>query len=883
MSVFGAKRLGPFLASWTRLVCRRAAATVGVFALLTGALAHYALGNLGINTDTTDMISDELPWRRTLIDFRDNFPQLFGTLVIVIDGDTVDLADDSTERLVDALANESVFTEIHQPGGGEFFRRHGLLFLGTDELETLADRLADAQPFLSKASQDLNLSGLFSLLSDAISVDSEELGITVEPVFGRLALALEANGQGRFHQLSWHEIMLGGEATVSQRRRFIVASPRLEFSQWLAAREAIETVRKLSAELSLDPAHGVRIRLTGNIALEHEELKSVSQGAGLAGALALIMVTLILFTALRSTRLVLVCVLTLLGGLIATGAFAAVAVGHLNLISIAFAVLYIGLGVDFAIHYVLRYRELLEGGCEQQQAVVGAAGDVGASLVLCAATTSLGFYAFFPTAFAGVSELGLISGTGMFIGLAYTLSLLPALLTLMPLDQPGRHPADQPIQTRLFSLPAQHARPLLFVAVILGVGSLASIPFVEFDSNPLNLRDPGTESVQTFHELLADEGDSPLTLSVLVPNAQAAAELAAKLGRLEVVNRTLHLGSFVPGNQDAKLNILHNLRFILGPDLYAQNASTGAARKVRPLSTILGFSSRLEDWLRQQPPGAWQASRRLSKQLKALESRLDQQHPSRQELVLNELELSLLGALPGRLERLRAALSADRVSKQGLPASLVSRWRASDGRYRVEIFPASDISDPAAAQEFVSGVHQVAPGATGIPVIQLGAGRAVVQAFQQAFAFALILISTVLIILLRSLRDTLLIVTPLLLAAALTAAASVVFSIPFNFANIIALPLLLGVGVDNGIHMVYRARSAAPMHGNLLRTSTARAVLYSGLTTTASFGNLAFSQHIGTASMGQLLSIGMLFTLICTLVLLPALLAEKGQLKHMKS
>lgn len=872
MSAFGDKKLGPLLARWTYLVCQRPALTVAAFLLLTGALAHYTWTNLGINTDTTDMISDELPWRQTLTDFRDNFPQLFGTLVIVVDGASVDRAEDAAERLAEALAGHSAFVAVHQPGGSEFFRRHGLLFLDTDELEALSDNLAEAQPFLSKISQSPNISSLFSILSEAVKAGGS--GVELENLFEHLSQSLEPNGQGRFRQLSWAELMAGAQAGATERRRFIVASPRLQFSQWLAAREAINTVRSLSAELGLDADHGVRIRLTGNVALEYEELKSVSQGAGLAGILALAMVTLILFTALRSTRLVAACLLTLIGGLIATAAFAAAAVGHLNLISIAFAVLYVGLGIDFAIHYVLRYRELLREGHEQREAIADAARDVGASLVLCAATTSLGFYAFFPTAFAGVSELGLISGTGMFIGLAYTISLLPALLTLMPIDASSLPNAAKPQRSRLLGLPLRHPRTLLVVAVILGIAALAAVPFVEFDSNPLNLRDPSTESVQTYRELLADEGDSPLTLSVLVPDAHAAATLAARLEQLEVTGRILHLGSFVPRDQNDKLSMLRDLRFILGPDLYAPGHAAPATERTDRLAAVQSFRSDLETWLSDQTPADDSRSRELLTQLQNLEAGLAPLTPSQQQAVLDELDRALLGTLPGRLVRLRAALSAGSVSEQDLPASIVSRWRAKDGRYRVEISPAYDISDRENAQAFVTGVHEVAPAATGIPVIQLGAGRAVVQAFQQAFASALLLISALLFILLRSVRDTLLIVTPLLLAAGLTAAASVLLGIHFNFANIIALPLLLGVGVDNGIHMVHRARSAPPPDGNLLHTSTARAVLYSGLTTTASFGNLAFSRHVGTASMGQLLTLGMLFTLLCTLILLPALLKE---------
>jgi predicted RND superfamily exporter protein len=222
------------------------------------------------------------------------------------------------------------------------------------------------------------------------------------------------------------------------------------------------------------------------------------------------------------------------------------------------------------------------------------------------------------------------------------------------------------------------------------------------------------------------------------------------------------------------------------------------------------------------------------------------------------------------LQALEISLEADRITSQDLPPDLVARWRAADGTYRVEVSPREDLNDAAALRRFVNAVRKIAPEAIGFPVIYLDAGNAVVWAFQQAFVLALIAISGLLFVLLRPKSDVLLVLLPLLLAGALTGAASVLLDIPFNFANVIALPLLLGIGVDNGIHMVHRMRASPPASGQILQTSTARAVLFSSLTTICSFGNLAFSPHRGMASMGIMLSVGIGFALICTLIVLPA-------------
>ena len=243
--------------------------------------------------------------------------------------------------------------------------------------------------------------------------------------------------------------------------------------------------------------------------------------------------------------------------------------------------------------------------------------------------------------------------------------------------------------------------------------------------------------------------------------------------------------------------------------------------------------------------------------------------------LLNRLEHNLLATLPDSLELLEASLQATRITAERLPQDLQQRWLSADGRYRVQVFPKENINDNQALRRFVSEVRELAPQATDSPVIMLEAGDAVLAAFQQAFITALVVITLLLLLMLRSLINTVLVLLPLLLAGLLTTTTVILLGIDFNFANIIALPLLLGIGVDNGIHMIHRLRQGSL--AQLLHTSTARAMFYSALTTILSFGNLSFSPHQGTASMGQILTIGVLLTLASTLLVLPALYTLQRQ------
>jgi len=848
--------------------------------LATGALLYYTANNLGINTDTAEMLSETLPFRRNYEAFKTAFPQYDDALLIVIDADTPELAQDASKSLAAQLENRpNLFSLVYLPGGDSFFEKQGLMYLSAAELQDLADNLAQIQPFLGRLTRDQTLRGLFSMLTAGMGAVMKGEEIDVTPIFNRIQQAIEASIEQYQYRLSWQELMLGTNATPDHRRGFILTKPHLDYRKPFPAEAAMKEVRRLAKNLHLTEENGVRVRLTGDAALEYEELLSVTRGAGIAGILALIMVGIVLFLGLRSVRLLLATLITLIMGLIWTASFAAAVVGHLNLISVAFAVLYIGLSVDYAIHFCLRYKELIQQAVPHSAALEQTARDIGNSLALCSITTAIGFYAFIPTVFEGVAELGLISGTGMFISLVANLTILPALLSLMVLtpDTLPAKPQRKGLAAKFLAIPNQNARFIRITALVLGLGSILLLPHVTFDSNPMNLRDPGSESVVTFKELLSQSKNSPWTLTVLASNSIDAERFASNLSELESVDMSLTLDKFVPTDQEEKLAIIEEIELMVGPELL-QNSNEPPPAAKEQIASLQDFSAVLEKYLKTTPTAPLsKGARRLHDTLDRFLSGLSTQDPAMQEQTLGDLQTSLLGSLPARLDALATSLEAGEITKDDLPEDLVEHWVSKDALYRVAVFPRENLSDPEAMRRFVAAVRTVAPDAIGFPVIYLEAGDAVVEAFKQAFLMAFIAVTVLLLILLRPMSDTLLVLLPLLLAGGLTGAASVVGAIPFNFANVIALPLLLGIGVDSGIHMVHRMRAAPPASGLMLETSTARAVLYSSLTTICSFGNLAVSPHRGMASMGALLTIGIGFTLICTLLVLPALMVAGKQ------
>jgi hypothetical protein len=379
-----------------------------------------------------------------------------------------------------------------------------------------------------------------------------------------------------------------------------------------------------------------------------------------------------------------------------------------------------------------------------------------------------------------------------------------------------------------------------------------------------------------FRELLSAKNTSPWFLTALAPNEAKAEALARRLDRLKPVENCITLKDFIPAQQDQKLAILDEMGLMLGPDLVTgpHKAPPSVANEIDGLHR---FTATLKHYIQEHPDSPLAPSgRRLIGALTRFDTLLEHQDSASRGQMLRSLEHRLLGALPEQMKRLRTSLSAAEITEKSLPRALVERWVAKDGRCRVQVMPRADLNDNTALRRFVRAVQTVAPDAVGFPVILLEAGEAVVAAFQEALLLALLVIGLLLFILMRGLRDPLMILASLLLAGVLTGAAMVLFHIPFNFANVIALPLILGIGVDSGIHIVHRLRTAPPRDGRLSNTSTARAIFFSTLTTLGGFGNLAFSPHRGMASMGELLTIGILITLVCAVGVLPALVARKS-------
>jgi uncharacterized protein len=856
-------------------LCRRRAWTVLALSTAAAVLSgFYAATSLGVNTDTSKLFSPDLPWRKQSVAFDQAFPLSVNQTIVVLDGATADAVEAGTVALTEALKQRpDLFLTVYRPDGGAFFDRYGLLFLPTEALGQLSNQIAEAEPLLGPLSADPSLRGLFTVFDQALQglehgeAGAERLGGPMEG----FAAATQSLADGKPQPVDWGRLMTGEAPRPEMLRHFIQIQPKLDYSALEPGAEADRTIMDLADSLHL-AEHGVRVRLTGDVPLNDAQFASVIEGAGTTTALSLVLVVVIMLIGLRAPWAIAAIVLTLIFGLLVTAAFAAAAVGTLNMVSVPFAVLFIGLGVDFGIQFSMRWRaELHALSLEQGRADVGTAlartaRSISAPLGLAAAAVAVGFYSFLPTDYQGVSELGLIAGTSMIIALLANLTVLPALLAVLP--SRGRAeaagfawaaPGDRWLQ--------RHPRLVLAVALLLGGAALASIPVLRFDADPLDLQSPKLPPVATALELVNDPDTAP-SIELLMPDLTEAEKLADRLEKLPEVGRVLSLASFVPGDQPAKLDILSQMQLFLGPILDESN-QIPPPDAATERAAIEHFLADLKKMLAQPNSPIAEPGRRFAEALIRFLAL-----PGGGDLAL--LRDTLVGGIEGRVKALRVAMTAGPLAIETMPDEFKSRWLAPDGRARLEVNAKGNIRDPATLARFVDAVRLIAPGATGGPVLILETGRTVSHAFLIASTYALIGITLVLALMLRRPRDVVLVIVPLILAGLYTLGAIVLLGLAFNYANVIAVPLLMGIGVAFDIYfvMLWRAGSGPVA---LLTTPTARAVVFSACTTAMAFGSLALSHHAGTASMGMLLVIALFFVLVSTLVVQPALMTLVGR------
>ncbi|MGF1671359.1 MAG: MMPL family transporter [Balneolaceae bacterium] len=859
------------LERYSLIINRYAVLITVIYLFITGFAIHYTIQNLGINSNTSEMFDPELPFREKQEEFNELFPLTKTNFTIVIEGVNPEITEITALQLYSDLKKDtSHFENLFLPGADDFFKKNQFLFLDKEDIENLTDRLSRSNVFLSLLAQNNSLRGFFILLDMVLDQGNEEQVLQMNNLFGQVSSTIDGRLNQKNNYLSWQKSFGGAELTDQADILFIQVKPKMEEERILPSKGSIDAARKLALNYTNDQ---VRVRITGKEAMGIEEIESVTQGTILASVLALFFVSIILWIGLRSFRLITSSIITLIAGLAITMAFSAWAIGELNMISVAFAVLYIGLGIDYAIHFSLKYNEFILGNYSSENSFFSTVKDVGPALLLTCLSTAIGFYAFYPTSFDGVSELGLIAGTGMFISFAATFSLLPALLKIFKFEKKRvtEITLTAPFSETLSHILNTRKKWFRVIGISTAILSLFLITRIEFDYDPINLRDAKSESVSTLMDLIEADRLSPWNVEILVQDSVSVRHYTDQIKEIESSGRVLNLYSFIPDNQDEKMPVIEQIKTRISriPDIQRDPESLITENQIESVRLL---KSGIDDYALEKPENL----ERLQLSLQSFLNQLDGLPESEQMELISHVETGLLEYFPHLLSNLQTASEPDVVTYSSLPKSITDRWISGDNRfYRIQASPAQGIDDTQNLRIFAGQIREIVPDAAGELITFIESGDLVVKAFTEALIYAFTAITLLLLIYLRSIKYTLYILLPLLLIALLTGAAMAVFGIKFNFANIIAIPMLLGLGVDNSIHMVHRARDGTIANRDLLKTTTSRAIYFSSLTTLFSFGNLVISPHAGTASLGMILVFGVLFLIFATLIVLPAFLIRK--------
>jgi hopanoid biosynthesis associated RND transporter like protein HpnN len=842
--------------------CSRRALFVVALAIVFGAaMTRYVVGNFAMTTDTSVLLSPKLAWRVREAAFDTAFPSDGSNIVVVVDGQTPELSEEAAAKLTERLsAQPNLFHAVERPDAGPFWAHNRLLFASIEDVKTVTAQLVKAQPFLGPMASDPSIRGLSDTLSLTLQgVNSgQALLQDLRTPIRALTDALQGLAADKPSFFSWSALIAEREPDKGELRHIILVDPVLDFTQLESGKLPIDALRTAAKSLHLDNAHGVRVRLTGPVPLQDEEFATLTQRAGLIAALAGGAIILMLWMAVRSVWLIASILATMLTGLVTATALGLAVFHRFNVISAAFIPLFVGLGIDLGIQFSVRYRAERGTGSNVGPALVATGLGMGRSLTLAATAIAAGFLAFAPTAYCGVSQLGVIAGLGMFIALTLNLTLLPALIAL---TRPPGAPARQ-TDMRLAMIDNYvlgHRRLVLGVGVVAAAICAIALPLLHFDFNPIHLRSAEVESVATLSDLMRDPDQSPNTLEVIRPNLTAADQLAATFRTHPEVSSARTLSSFIPADQPEKIALIADaadlLNLTLNPLVVAPPPSDAqVADSLKRTAANLRRASTDDASLRADV-------HRLADQF----SELAEARPSARAKAAEML-------IPGfvtMLDQIRNLLQPQPISVATLPPQLVREWQTLDGRARISIAPKGDSNDVALLDRFIAVGTKIAPDVTGTALTLQASGRAVVRAFIEAGALSFVAITGLLLVALRRVRDVAITMAPIVLTGLLTMGTCVLIRQPLNFANIIALPLLFGIGVAFHIYFVMSWRAG---NSHLLTSSLARGVFFSALATATGFGSLLASSHPGTASMGMLLTISLVWTLVSALFFQPALM-----------
>ena len=795
----------------------------------------FTLHNLNIDTSTDSLINKNLDFKINQKRLKDEFKFLSNNILIRVSHSNQLVLNESTKKLIENLKIRKDLSFVYSPNVDPLFKENFFNFLNHKEKKKIVQKLYEYQPFLSEINSNPRMEGFNNLLSISLQAEDKEPLDNFYLILNSFLESLKNN-----NKVDWSNIF-----ERDSNSNFIIVGYKEELLKEFSDFYAFLNNEKQTSSINIE--------FTGGLIIDYEEIGSVSTGNIIAGILSILIVSILLWIAFKDLKIILILVSSILIGLSITMGIVSLTIGKLNLISVAFAVLFIGLTVDYGIQIVLRILERKE---VEKVNIFPGLNSISNTLLIASIPTMVGFLSFIPTNYIGLSELGIISFIGLIIGLFSNLLLLPSLLIIFLKKTRLKNNINQKslLEKIIFFLINKKASVYSFLFFIFFF-NFVFIERISFDYDAMNLKDQKLASVKLAKELIKKNPSSDYVISVIQDKDEM--KNSKKLDVLQEKESVDSYFSFFDINSEFKNDDLDYLKFLIdsqkSPKFYASKDQIEIFKK--NLTTLSKVGSEKVSNL----------SNNILQQLESMT--LDDEK-------IKKIQFNFFSGFDSLIQKIQNFGLVNENLHQNIPHFYLKRYVSSNQNYRIEIFPSKDVSIKKNLDEFVNDVESIFPNATGMPIVQQKAGLIVIQSFNIALTISIIFLIIFIYVIFKRFLYVLISLISLLIAFMFSVFIMILFNINLNFANMIALPLLYSLGISFTIYFIKRFIQYEGKIDSVISSNTPKAIMFSAATTMGSFSTLAISSHSGTSSMGILLFICLLMTVLSAVFILPVLLSS---------
>ena len=887
-----------------RLAFKHSLIVVALSIILAGLSIWVTGEKLTFKTGRGDLVAKGLPYVKLYEEYRDQFEDLEG-MVIVAESESPEKMAEFAETLAAKLkVRPDLFSQVIYKFDTSYFRSRFLLYLDPPDLESLQTKLEEHQnfiesvnaspglnPLLNEINREISSGMVDSLMTDFLGGDDAEeeekkndkndLNLLI-----RIIKEMNRSLKKNYHYKSpWQSLFNSGEESLrekgylvskNEKLLFILAVPNEDETSFTGYKDSVYSARELIAEVKKD-FPSISVGLTGEDVISTDEMITTQKDVELASKIALGGVALLFIIAFKGIVKPLLAVFSLLIALAWSLGFTSLTVGHLNILSVVFTTILIGLGIDFGIHILERYKEERKEGDDISTALQKTLQGTGQGNFSGAITTAMAFGAMVLTDFIGIVELGWIAGWGILFCMIAMVLLLPALVIL---EEKWRKPVytksiEKPITAsiswidRFFS----HYKLIITACCFLVLVSSLALRTAHFDYNLLNLQTKGTEAVKYEMRILENAGRSAWSAAMLADTLEEVRQKETQLKTLPTIENVESIAAMVPKHQEENLQYVRENLSPLLSELYVEEEDESFSLKALT-KTLKRIRFKLQGREGKEDK-VTQAAREIDKFFKEVES----VEEDLAEAQLQEFSEELFVDYRGLMADLKKNAEPKLVEISKIPKSLRDRYISKQGKYLITIFPSVDIWNLDERNRYLKDLRSVDANVTGSAVHMFNSTRLMTEGYINGGIYAMTAIIIYVFIVFRNPRTVFFILLPVIAGSIWTVGIMELTGLKLNMANLVILPLILGIGVVNGIHITHRYREEKDKNSVVLGKSTGQAVILSSLTTMIGFGSMMVADHYGVFSLGLVLTLGVFCCLVASITFLPALLklsAAKG-------